>query len=255
MSDRRGPRHVVITGASRGIGAALASAYAGPDCRLTLIARRPAPLAEVAQACRATGAVVSTMNGDVRDAAGLAAIIADSDAATPIDLLIANAGISAGSQGITDPAEATRAVFGTNLDGVVNAVLPVIGPMRRRRHGQIAIMSSLAGHAGMPTAPAYAASKAAVRVYAEGLRGALARDGVGVTAICPGFVVSDITAANDFPMPFLMPAEHAAQLIRRRLARNPARIDFPWQLSILASAVGCLPPAAAGWLIRRLMDT
>ncbi len=118
--------------------------------------------------------------------------------------------------------------------------------------GQIAIMSSLASFRGFGGAPAYCASKAAIRNYGEGLRNAYAQRGVQVSVICPGFVRSRMTEENDFPMPFLMDAERAARIIRCGLARNRARIAFPWQMYWVAWMVQTLPPGLTDRLLRGL---
>jgi short-subunit dehydrogenase len=165
------------------------------------------------------------------------------DTATPIDLLIANAGISAGTGGLGENAAQTRAVFAVNLSGVLNTVLPVLPAMRARRRGQVALISSVAGFRGMAGAPAYCASKAAVRAWGEGLRAEAAADRVSVCVVCPGFVRTPMTGANGFPMPFLIEPDRAAQIIRKGLARDRGRITFPW------------PMAAIGWLLRALPDS
>ena len=121
--------------------------------------------------------------------------------------------------------------------------------MRLRGAGQIAIVSSIAGYRGMPGAPAYSASKAAVMAYGEALRGELAGEGVAVTVICPGFVKTPMTAVNDFPMPFLMEAERAARIIRRGLARNAALITFPLPMRLAAWWMRVLPSG----LVTRLL--
>jgi short-subunit dehydrogenase len=175
----------------------------------------------------------------------MATWIAACEAAGPLDLLIANAGISAGVGGEPDFAAQTRLIFGVNLDGVLNTVLPAVEAMRQRGQGQIALVASVAGFRGLPSAPAYCASKAAVKVWGEGLRGWLAQDGVGVSVILPGFVESRITAANDFSMPFLMSAERAAAKIKRGLARNQGRIAFPWP-TVFVSWVGRHLPEKKG---------
>jgi len=113
-------------------------------------------------------------------------------------------------------------------------------------------MSSLAGFRGFPGAPAYGASKAAVRVWGESLRGHLAGDGIGVTVICPGYVKTPMTDVNDFPMPLLMDTDRAARIIRRGLARNKARIAFPWRLYALVRLIAALPPALTDPLLRWL---
>ncbi len=243
---------ILITGASSGLGEALALAYAAPGVTLFLSGRDAQRLAGVAEACRGKGARAESRLVDVTDRAAMEAWLAAADADTPLDLVIANAGISAGSgtRG-GETALQTRAIFAVNLEGVLNTVLPAIEPMRRRRHGQLVVMSSLAGFRGLPTAPAYAASKAAVRVWGEGLRGLLAAEGIGVTVICPGFVESRMTAANRFPMPFLMTAEAAGRRMRRGIEANRARLAFPWPLAVAVWLLAALPPNwTDGWLCR-----
>lgn len=249
----RDPRTVLITGATSGIGDALARAYAGPGVTLLLLGRSAERLERVAAVCREAGAAVYAATLDVADRTEMTTWIAEADDRAPVDLVIANAGISAGAGGPGGESDAqTRKVFAVNLDGVLNTVLPLIPRMRTRRRGQIAIMSSLAGYRGVAGAPAYCGSKAAVKAWGEGLRGALRADGLEVSVICPGFVESRMTAGNRFPMPFLMPADKAARLIRRRLARNRPRISFPWPMAALAWLGAALPPALTDPLINRL---
>lgn len=243
---------VLLTGASSGIGAALALRLAGPGVSLAVNGRDRQRLDEIAATCRGRGATVDARILDVTDAAGMAAWIAEAEAARPLDLVIANAGISAGTGGNGETAARTRAIFGANVGGVLNTVLPAIDGMRHRRHGQIAIVSSLAAFRGLPGAPAYCASKAAVKAWGEGLRGWLAADGVGVSVICPGFVESRITARNAFPMPLLMTAERTADIILRGLAANRARIAFPLPLYMAAWLLATLPPALVDGLAARL---
>lgn len=232
---------VLLTGASSGLGAALARAYARPGAALHLSGRDSPRLEAVAESCRALGAEVFATRVDVTDAAATAAWVAESEARRPLDLVIANAGISAGTHGGGESAEQSRAIFAVNLDGVVNTVMPALAPLRHRRRGQVAIMSSLAGFRGLPGAPAYCASKAAVRVWGEGLRGDLAADGIGLSVVCPGFVETPMTAVNAFRMPFLMTPDRAAAIIRRGLARDRGRIAFPWPMHVLARLAGCAP--------------
>ncbi|MBY0430844.1 MAG: SDR family NAD(P)-dependent oxidoreductase [Rhodospirillales bacterium] len=246
-------RAILITGASSGIGEALALRYAAPGVFLALSGRDPGRLAAVAEACRAKGAELAECVLDVADGPAMAAWIESLEARHPLYMVVANAGISAGTGRMTgETADQTRALFAVNLDGVMNTVLPVIEPMRRRGHGQIAILSSLAGFRGMPRAPAYCASKAAVRVWGEGLRGWLAPHGIKVSVICPGFVVSRMTAVNKFPMPFLMKADKAAALIARGLDRNRGRIAFPWPMLLAAWLAAALPDRWVETLVKPL---
>ncbi len=238
------PRSIVITGASSGIGEELAYAYAAPGVVLGLTGRDPGRLAAVAERCRGLGAEVEDVVLDAADRDAMAAWLAAVDARAPVDLVIANAGISAGTGDGTESEEQARRIFRVNLDGVLNTVHPLLPRMQARGRGQIALMASLAAFRGMPGAPAYCASKAAVRVYGESLRGELAGQGIGVSVICPGFVKSRMTAVNRFPMPFLMETPTAARVIKRALAGNKGRISFP---APMAAAVWLLAALPVGW--------
>ncbi len=246
------PAHVLITGASSGLGAALALAFARPGALLSLAGRDELRLNGVAHAARSRGAEIEAAALDVRDRDAMAAWVVAADQRRPIDLVIANAGISGGTHGGPESAEQTRAVFAVNLDGVLNTVLPLIPRMIERGSGQIALVSSLAGHRGFPGAPAYCASKAAVKVWGESLRGELAPKGVRVSVVMPGFVKTHMTDVNDFPMPFLMSAERAAEIIRGGLAKDRARIAFPWPMAMAAWFVAALSPAILDPLLRKL---
>ncbi|MEX2201539.1 MAG: SDR family NAD(P)-dependent oxidoreductase [Dongiaceae bacterium] len=248
----RHPQSILITGASSGIGAALALAYAAAGVRLVLTGRDRTRLDDVAEQCRVRGAIVDARCVDVVDRPAMAALVADCDSVTPLDLVIANAGVSAGTLGGPEQGEQVRAMFAINVDGVVNTVQPAIEAMLRHGRGQIAIMSSLAALRGFPGAPTYSASKAAVKIWGEALRGALHDRGIEVTVICPGYIRTAMTAQNDFPMPLLMPADRAAAIVVRGLARNRARIAFPWLLYAVVSLLAWLPPALIDPLLRRL---
>lgn len=246
------PQHILITGASSGIGAALASAYAETGVSLVLGGRDPGRLAAIETSCRARGAEVETEAIDVVDAAAMRRWIEAADDRRPLDLVIANAGISAGTGTEGESEAQARAIFATNIDGVVNTVWPALQRMAQRGQGQIALMSSLAAFRGFPGAPAYCGSKAAIRVWGEGLRGEYGAKGVAITVICPGYVESPMTAVNDFPMPFLMSAERAARIIKRGLAHNRSRIAFPFPMYFGAWLLGVLPPGPTDPLLARL---
>lgn len=243
---------ILITGASSGIGEALALAYADAGVRLALTGRDAARLAAIADACRGRGAVVETAVLDVADRAAMAAQLTRWDDAGPIELAIANAGISAGTGGGEESEAQLRAIAAANVDGVINTVAPLIPRMVARQRGQLALMSSLAGFRGVAGAPAYSASKAWVRVYGEALRLDLAGHGVRVSVICPGFVRSRMTAVNKFPMPFLMDADRAARIIRRGLAANRGRIAFPWPMAAAVWLLNALPARLADALLSGL---
>ncbi|HYD32328.1 MAG TPA: SDR family NAD(P)-dependent oxidoreductase [Azospirillaceae bacterium] len=238
----RDPRSIVITGASSGIGEALALAYARSGTFLALTGRDTARLERVVERCREKGAVVKAALADARERETMAHWLAAVDSDESVDLVIANAGVSAGSGRGGETEDQARRIFATNVDGVLNTIHPLLPAMTARKRGQIAIMASLAGFRGFPGAPAYCASKAAVRVYGEALRGELCRHGIGVSVICPGFVRSRITGANEFPMPFLMDADKAARIIMRGLERDRARIAFPLPTHVGSWLLSLLPP-------------
>lgn len=254
LDAMKNPNSILISGASSGIGAALAILYAGPDVRLALGGRNSERLDTVAAACREAGALVESTAVDVTDTAATTRWVEGADDAAPLDLVIANAGISGGTFGGGETHEQASAIFAANVDGVVNTVHPAAERMRGRGIGQIAVMSSLAGFRGLPGAPAYSASKAAVRAYADALRGRLRRDGVTVSVICPGFIRTPMTDINGFPMPFLMEVEDAARRIRRGLARGHPRIAFPWPLYTAVRLAALLPPALSDPIFGRMPE-
>jgi short-subunit dehydrogenase len=243
---------ILITGASSGLGIALAESLAAPGVGLVLGGRARARLEATAAACRGRGAEVALEPLDVTDRTATADWILAADRRRPLDLVIANAGISGGTLGGAESDAQTREIFAVNLDGVLNTVLPILPAMLQRGRGQIGLMSSLAGYRGFPGAPAYCGSKAAVKVWGEALRGEVAARGVGVSVIMPGYVKSPMTAVNDFPMPFLMPADRAAAIVKRGLEANRARIAFPFPTAFMAWLIGALSPAITDPLLARL---
>jgi short-subunit dehydrogenase len=235
------PKSILITGASSGIGWALALEYSCAGVHLALCGRNPERLHKIALLCREKGASVLYQVIDVQNKFEMSDWISQIDRVTPLDLVIANAGVSSSTNINVIEEEQVRDIFSVNVLGTLNTVLPIIGPMRLRKKGQIAMLSSLAGFRGMPSAPAYCASKAAIRSYGEGLRGRLSGHGICVSVICPGFVKSRITDENDFNMPLLMTAVRAARLIKKGLKKNQPRIVFPWQSYFLVRIISALP--------------
>lgn len=243
--------HILITGASSGLGAAIAENYAQAGTHLTLQGRDQSRLDQVAALCRNKGAAVALAACDVCDREQMGRLISEAEMRQPLTLVIANAGISGGTAGGSEGEQQAREIFDVNLTGVLNTVLPVIAFMKARRSGQIALMASLAGYRGLPGAPAYSASKAAVRAYGEALRGHLAPFGIKVNVICPGFVDTPLTRVNRFPMPFLMTAERAAGIIRKGLEANRGRIAFPWPMATMVWALMAMPDRLATWVTSR----
>ena len=244
---------VVITGASSGLGAALARAYAGPQVTLGLLGRDRPRLDATVRACEARGAAVSAASMDVTDASGIASWLGGFDSRHPVDLLIANAGISAGPDP-DSPSEGTEGVarqVGVNLLGAVNTVEPLLPAMCARGRGRIAVVSSIAAYRGLPYSPGYCASKAGVRAYAEALRPRLEKHGVGMTVICPGFFDSPMTDRFDGPTPFLLSSERAARIVKRGIDRGRRRVAFPWPLVLGLQFCDVAPALVGDAILRR----
>ncbi len=244
---------VLITGASSGIGRALALACAGPGTALHLGGRDAARLAAVAAECRAKGAIVAERPGDVCDAAAMADWV---QAAAPLDLVVANAGISAGSDdGAPESAAQVRALFATNLDGALNIALPALDLMRRQPpgpdgvRGRIALVASIAGFLPAPGAASYCAAKAALDSWTVATATTARAHGVRLTSVCPGYIRTPMTAANRFPMPGLMEPDRAAAMILRGIAAGRVRVAFPWWVATAARLTGLLPPRLSGALL------
>jgi short-subunit dehydrogenase len=236
---------IVITGASSGIGAALARFYARPGVTLGLIGRDPARLGAVAAEARAAGAAVEEGAFDLRDRAVLAAFLTGFDAAHPIDLLIANAGVLDGrrADGAIENAEAARRVIEINLLGAIDTLHGVLPGMRRRGRGHIALISSLAALSPVTDAPAYSASKAGLLAYGRALRAALVDDHVRVSVVCPGYVTSAMTDSHIGQHPGKISAEAAARLIAAGIDRNKPVIGFPRVLYLLSMITPFIPEA------------
>ena len=241
FSKNREPKSIFITGASSGLGAHLAVEYASSNCVLHLCGRNKERLMITAAKCRQKGAKVFTYLFDTTDELAAKKAIQQAFKRTPLDLLIANAGVSAGVIGMPENSEATRKIMTTNIFGTLNTVLPALELMRKRRKGHIALIASLAGYRGMASCPAYSASKSAVKALGEALYGQQKPQGIHITTICPGFIETPLTDKNRFYMPFLMKADKAARIIHKRLNKRPALICFPWVMVLAAWFGSCLP--------------
>lgn len=222
-------RTIVITGASSGIGAALARSLAAPGCLLVLLGRNAERLETVATACRSKGATCRVASLNVADVDGLSALLRDVEREAPVDLLIANAGILEGrsaGQAVED-GKVARRVIETNLLAAIDLVHLVLPGMRGRKRGQIVLVASLASLVPLPDAPAYSASKAGLLSYGLALRDAVAAEGVTVAVACPGFVATAMADRHLGPRPGEISAEDAAERILAGLRRNRGMIGFP----------------------------
>lgn len=243
---------IVLTGASSGLGAALAAELAAPGVRLLLIGRDAPRLAETAAAVTAKGGEAQTAAIDVADEDAMRAALLAFDAETPIDLIVANAGISLGrdpATGAQRPGDARRMVE-TNLMGALHTIEPLIPLMRARGHGRIAVIASIAARRPSADIPVYSAAKAALVAYGEALRSGLRGAGVSVTVICPGFVKTPMADRHHGPKLFEIPAPRAARIIARALRRRRARLTFPWPWAVLLWLDQLLPAALSDWFER-----
>ncbi len=233
---------VFITGASSGIGWALAEYYAARGAVLGVCARRREPLQEL---CARWPGQVHAYPLDVTDAAAMRAAGEDFIARAGVpDIVIANAGVSVGT--LTEHAEdldTIRRVMDVNFFGMVATFAPFLGGMRRAGAGRLVGIASLAGIRGLPGAEAYSASKAAAISYLESLRLELRSSGVAVVTISPGYIRTPMTAANPFPMPFLLSADAAAPRFARAIARGSSYVVIPWQMALVGKALRLLPNA------------
>ena len=233
---------IFLTGASSGIGEALARHYAGAGATMGLVARRRAML----EALSASLPAPSTIHeADVRDPAAMRAAATDFMARHGLpDLVIANAGVSHGT--LTEfegDADVFRQILEINVLGLVHAFQPFVGPMREARRGTLVVVASVAGYRGLPGAGAYSASKAAAIRYAEALRVELRGTGVRVVTICPGYIATPMTAKNPYPMPFIIPADDFARRFARVVASGRDYAVIPWQMAIVAKLLALLPNA------------
>jgi short-subunit dehydrogenase len=223
---------VFITGASSGIGEALARHYADSGATLGLAARRTAQLQTLADSL---GSEVSVYALDVTDSSALAAAAQDFIARHGVpEIVIANAGISAGTRAeLAEDIAVLSKIMQVNVTGLAATLQPFVAPMRERRSGTLVGIASVAGLRGLPGAGAYSASKSAAITWLESLRVELHGSGVDVITICPGFVATPLTARNRNPMPFLLEAPEAARRIARAIGARKRLVVIPWQMRIV----------------------
>jgi short-subunit dehydrogenase len=243
-------RVALVTGASSGIGHALAARLSRAGAAVGLVARREAELRALEKAIREGGGRAVAVPADVRDRGDVERAVGRvRERLGPIDLVIASAGV--GMPTLLDPVnvEDVEAMFRINVMGVVHVFSAVMPDMIARRSGHLAAVSSLAGYLALPGESAYCASKAAVNAYLAGLRGHLRGTGVRVTTLCPGFVRTAMTAANAFWMPGLMSADEAARRMLKAIERGRSVYDFPVSATLLTRVVALLPERIAAGLM------
>lgn len=231
---------VFITGATSGIGAALARHYASHGATLGLVARRAAELDKLAAAL---GVPVAVYTADVADPPAMrAAAGAFIEQHGVPDVVIANAGISVGTLGGEESdVPVVERVLRTNVVGLAATVQPFVKPMRDRGRGTIVGIASVAGFRGLPGSAAYSASKSAAITWLESLRLELRGTGVAVCTICPGYIDTPMTQVNEYPMPFKLPVDEAARRFARAIARQRPCVVIPWQMGIVGFFLRRMP--------------
>ena len=239
-----GAKNVLITGASSGIGEALALECARRGAAsLFLCGRNEERLSAVADACRALGAEVHARSLDVTDEAGVRRWVEECEATAPLEIVFANAGVATGAE----IEENVRRTFATNVGGCLNVALAALacyrarGEKGRAARRQIVLTASIAGYSPLASCPSYSASKAAVKTWGLANRRPLAREGIRMNVVCPGFVRSRITDKNTCPMPFFMEADRAARIILDRVDRNVGLISFPWPMRFASWLLAICP--------------
>jgi short-subunit dehydrogenase len=238
-------RSILITGASSGIGAALARIYAAPGIRIALWGRDRERLDATADECRARGAAVDTACFDLAEFDQLVENLESADALKPLDLAIFNAGIggSLPSNRVAQDARATERMAGVNFTAAVIGANLLAERMTERGCGRIVLVGSIAESFPLPMAPLYAGTKAGLALFAEALGIRLRRHGVGVTLVSPGFIDTPMSRGLREPRPFLIGADAAAAIIARKIGRGKRRIVVPWQFAVIRAVAGILPRA------------
>jgi short-subunit dehydrogenase len=232
---------IIISGASSGLGAALAVRYSKDCHKLFLVGRSRTRLNKVTKICQANGADATFSILDVTDLKAVEKYIKEITINNSVDIVIACAGVSAGTLNGPETINQVNRIFATNINGVLNIVMPVIPDMIKQKKGNIAIVSSMAGFIGLSSAPSYSASKGAIRLFSDALRGYLRPWNIHVSTIIPGYIETPMTSVNNFPMPLMTSADKAAEKIINGIEANKNIIAFPYIMYILIKLFTFLP--------------
>ncbi len=243
--------NIIITGASSGLGAELAKLYATPNMTLGLLGRNEARLNETAQYCRDHGANVVCATIDIIHADELVSWLDKFDSQYHVDIVIANAGLmtTIKNNNYLEHDLDIKALFDTNFFGSLNTINPVLRKMRERGQGHVVIVSSLSASRGIPLFPAYAASKAALKIYYEGIRGLLLKNNIFVTIVCPSFIDTNMIKGHTFHNLFVMDANYAARRIKKAIERRYRIVNFPMYHHFGIKSLGLLPSKISDWIL------
>lgn len=253
MATSKRYQNILITGASSGIGEALALQYAKTTAaRLFLSGRNEERLRDVCRRCKDLGAETECKIIDVTDRQAMKEWINQCEKKAPLNIVIANAGVGT----VNEDDDSVYKTFDTNLYGVLNTVQPAVANFRSRKadgtEKSVVLVSSMAGYHGLYTCPSYSASKAAVKAYGEALRIRLRPEGINVNTVCPGFVRSRITDQNTCPMPFFMEAPAAAKVIAEGIDNNTGLISFPAPMRFIVWFGSILPNWLSDFIYSKL---
>jgi short-subunit dehydrogenase len=245
---------ILITGASGGLGSALARAYASPGTLLLLWGRDRARLDKIAEECRQLGAKVDVACLDISDLDAMTAQLLAQDESASIDLAILNAGLggTVPRQALSEDPNRARAIAMVDFASPVVSASLLAERMCRRGGGHIALIGSIAESFPLPMAPTYSGAKAGLAMFAEALRLRVRKHGVAVSLISPGFIDTPMSRSVDSAKPFMLSAESAAAAIKKRLARETARSVIPWPFAVIRAVYRLFPRRLSALVLERL---
>jgi len=250
MTDRK--KTIIITGSSSGLGSALALQYSSMGNKLFLFGRSKERLEKISDLCRKNGAIVNSIIADVTDEKSMRKHIEEIAMHNNVDVVIACAGVSAGTLDGPETPQQVNKIFSININGVLNTVMPIIPHMIQRKSGNIAIVSSMAGFLGLSSAPSYSASKGAVRLFSEAIGAYLQAHNVYVSTVIPGYIKTPMTDVNGFPMPFMIDANDAAKKIKHGITHNKRVIAFPLFMYLFLKITTLIPSRVVSYINSKL---
>ena len=237
--------NIIISGASSGIGRMLAIDYAkkaNVSC-LFLFARNQERLLETVRLCRNVNnnVIIKHYCFDLNNKDEIKNTLNQILSSNKIDIVIANAGVSAGTLGGGEDILQINTLINTNINGVIGLIYPVINQMKINKSGKVCLISSMASFVGLPSSPTYSATKSFVRIFGDAIRSELSSYNISVSVICPGYIKTPMTDVNKFKMPFLMSVEKASKIIINAIDKKKGFVCFPFIMYIILKIVDILP--------------